>query len=123
MLTKQEMFDRAYIGLASQGFEQCTTSLGTCIYTSNDGSKHCAWGWVDPAAWALTAVSVPSFGASLDSLISARIGIAADLYENGLYTLASALQGAHDSANSADDMKVKFRQLAQDFNLTIPELP
>lgn len=131
MLTKQEMFDRAYNGLASQGW-MVATENGACRYLTQDG-KRCAWGWVDPEG----TKDAPTF--SVYGLKLHNMGIAAELsYDDGSYTkdedgnvidwgtrsslsFAEALQSCHDNSND-DDLQERMRGFAEKHGLTIPSL-
>lgn len=125
MLTKQEMFDRAVRGLASQGFEQCTFLPGSngymnssCAYsyTRDDGFiMHCAWGWVDPEG-------TVSLLAGVRTLRVNKCGLAAHLSEEDTdpQGFAARLQRAHDRSFGRDDMVNKLSSVACDFQLTWP---
>lgn len=49
-MTRQEMFNKAYLGLKSQGFKPCVDARGHSTYDDGNG-RHCAWGWVDEESW------------------------------------------------------------------------
>jgi hypothetical protein len=112
MLTKQEMFDRAYRGLASQGWRRAVSDRG-CSYATDDG-RRCAWGWVDM-----------SLGASVTGPVSLlrakKIGLAADL-DDGAFEFADDLQACHDSTDD-QSLEREFAFFAVRHNLTIPVLP
>lgn len=114
MLTKQEMFDRAWNGLKSQGWRQCRDTIG-CVYTNTepDGTvTHCAWGWVDP--------EVPrTMHGSVATLRTVGCGIAAELDAEGL-RFAERLQDAHDLSPSPEAMESQFRDIAAAHDLRIP---
>lgn len=46
-MTLQEIFNKVYLGLASQGFKQSADDNGRCVYRSSDGCK-CAAGQLIP---------------------------------------------------------------------------
>lgn len=117
MLTKQEMFNKAYLGLASQGFERCGEyragdSSGlrrfVCEYSNREGTRHCAWGWVD------TSIPYGTLGR-----VTHLAGIALTL-SNADLTFATRLQLQHDVAASPNDMKNRLHTLASDYGLTVP---
>lgn len=116
MFNIQEMFNKAYLGLKSQGFERCMedNSLFACSYSNN--GKHCAWGWVD--------TSIDDEMARLNrgtvaSLIEDGIGLASELtpYEA---EFAYKLQCAHDQGTSPDEMITRLAKVAYTYSLTIP---
>lgn len=108
-MTNQEMFDKAVAGLASQGFAQCATGDGTCVYDDGTG-RRCAWGWVDPATKGHDGI--------VRDLHLKGIGIAASLSEEQL-TFASDLQGAHDGIGTRGMIR-RLRNLAETYSLIIP---
>lgn len=122
MITKQEMFNRAYVGLKSQGFTRCgyraTDDSGNdgfmCTYSDEFG-KHCAWGWVD------TSLNSSQAGA-VYSLREDGIGLAADL-RGDLLDFAQRLQLAHDESATPERMISRLNSLAQEFCLEIPNTP
>lgn len=113
MLTKQEMFDRAYRGLASQGWRKCFDERG-CIYQHADG-RRCAWGWVD------MSLGPDDLGA-VETIALDHDGIASTLGADGL-GFAIALQSAHDTADSPEALLASMNRLAASYGLSIPELP
>jgi hypothetical protein len=112
MITKQEMFNRAVLGLASQGWKQCivlgTTTAWTCSY-SDDKGKRCAWGWVDP--------TIDFFEGDVRKLREECKGIAADLNDSDL-EFALALQKVHD--NAVDSMDKAFCHFGKHWGLEWP---
>lgn len=111
-MTLQEMFDKAYMGLYSQGFKKCNNSVH-CVYSDGKGN-HCAWGWVDPTLGADVTGRVYS-------LYQSGVGIAGTLNE-GQLNFASDLQGAHDASCTPKHMKRLLNNLAQQYNLLVPIL-
>lgn len=116
MLTRQEMFDRAFIGLRSQGFQRCVDDTATCVYHGRNGT-HCAWGWVDP-----DGTPHGNSGGGVLTLRVAHRGLAARLSEDDL-EFAVDLQSVHDSgwARSTVQMEPRLRDFASKYNLTVPE--
>lgn len=114
-LTRQEMFDRAYLGLAGQGFAQAKID-GGCVYLAPDGTR-CAWGHVDTS---LTS----HYQCGVTWLREDCIGIAGNLTADDL-KFAVALQNAHDDKRSADPatMQTFLHTLATDYGLTVPAIP
>lgn len=116
-LTRQEMFNRAVIGLYSQNWQHSFEN-GVCVYASKDGKIHCAWGWVDP------------------SLDNDDAGTVSDMYDYKESTkqllrltdkiFADDLQQAHDnSIHGARDynnlsLEQSMREFGKKYNLTWP---
>lgn len=112
MLTKQEMFDRVFIGLRSQGFTRCVDERLQCVYADGNG-RHCAWGWVD------TTLGADTFG-TVHTLCMSRVGLAAELSVE-LLEFASELQRIHDSCIDSDLMEDRLYTFALTHGLSIPE--
>lgn len=132
-ITKQEIFDRAYLGLASQGFQRCTVSAKGvelyCAYSSGDG-RHCAWGWVDT-----------TLGPEVEGAVSNDIpGLAMMLRALGrgdIIRFGQELQNAHDRPagfdydalsgcrpmSVAEAVRGSLEAVARNHGLTVPELP
>lgn len=111
--TRQEIFDIAYRGLASQGFERSAIPNGHCLYFGPDG-RRCAIGWNLPDN--LPSGSVDGVGYGLyDAMADA------DISEDE-FDFAEALQAAHDDASNTEDMKARMAMFAAHYNLTIPEV-
>lgn len=125
MITKQEMFNRAVRGLASQGWLPSVDfkQMGGCAYMSDDGTRRCAWGWVDPDEPLLN-----KYAKSVERAREDKIGLAAELSDEDL-EFAKQLQNAHDQvawngldeAGTARKMPGMFAVLAQEYGLTWPE--
>lgn len=116
-MTIQEMFDKAYIGLASQGFEKCKLekikdNFSPCAYSDGKGN-HCAWGWID------LSLGPEAFG--VINLWRHNIGVAGTLDQKQL-GFAVDLQGAHDTAADSKDMKKLLNDVAKRYNLSIPNV-
>ncbi len=119
-LTNQEMFNRAWNGLKSQGFTRCTqepdsldTTVSQCLYTSKDGTKHCAWGWVD------TSIKYEQSTGWVSNLKTRGIGLAADLTDEQM-GFVSELQGCHDRCENPQDMHDSLINLASRYELSVP---
>lgn len=113
------MFNKAVEGLASQGWQKSVeggiVSLGaTCVYNGPNGI-HCAWGWVDP--------NIPREyeSAAVEELHDTGVGLAARLDDEGL-DFAVKLQKCHDDSFSPSGMRTRLRDLADEYNLVIPDV-
>lgn len=111
-LTRQEMFDRAVIGLRSQGFTRCLHARGGCAYADGAG-RHCAWGWVDTELPYDQALFVAA-------LARDKIGLAATLDHTDLEFVVG-LQVCHDAGIMPDSMERRLRALAITYDLIFPE--
>ena len=128
MLTYQQMFDRAFIGLRSQNFVPSYTSTDGCLY-NGPNNTHCAWGWVVKD----TGVNVYEGG----SASANPCGLLITSEDN---TFANDLQAAHDyAAHPAvrhswlkkpvgqkynykyQEMESNLRKFAAYHGLTVPE--
>lgn len=110
----QEMFNKAVIGLRSQGFQRCSTYGGMgCAYSNEDGTQHCAWGWVDPSLG-------PEVESYIDGLAARHIGVASGLNRSEL-DFARKLQMAHDVGKTPDSMQQNLRNVALAWSLQFPE--
>jgi hypothetical protein len=125
-MTKQEMFDRAWKGLKSQGFKRCMKpeSGRACVYADGKGN-HCAWGWVDPEG-TVDKNGVPFNGGIAE--IRHRSGtLAAEMFgdedmnnPSALYAFAEQLQRCHDLSKNEKDMESTPRVFAMLWCIRIP---
>jgi len=115
-MTRQEMFDKAYLGVIAQG-RLGKTSGGTCSYTitGEDGKQlHCGIGLLlSPSTLELLRV--------MDKNFSPVASILRNIPEPLDAFLAIEIQRAHDNADTVaeflDDMKV----IASNLGLRLPE--
>lgn len=111
-MKKQEMFEKAVVGLRSQGFERCQVN-GESVY-GHEG-RHCAWGWVDPIV-----SSKPHYCRYfVNGLMADGIGVAAGLDLVGI-TFARQLQWCHDDSMTPATMERRLKQLGEREGLTWP---
>jgi hypothetical protein len=111
-LTLQQVFNNAYRGLKSQGFQRCTYYMasdltGGCCYDNKHG-KHCAIGW-----------SLPP-GSKLNKVVG---GIDCLVYDNAeeFYALfghidieqLKELQNIHDVRTLESNMKERLEEFAK----------
>ena len=141
MLTKQEMFDRAWNGLKAQNWERSVTSapngqMNSCNYLTRkaDGAViRCAWGHVDPEGTAAADENPDTANKSVKILHQRGVGLAAELTPDDTLPFACALQYCHDdptyflvdpiiSLPPTDEERVELsmRVLAKSHELTIP---
>ncbi len=98
------MFDRAVVGLRSQGFQRCQVN-GESVYGDGCG-KHCAWGWVDPST-----ASDPKFARYyVNGLMADGVGVAGTLDLDGV-NFAKQLQWCHDDSATPSTMERRLKQL------------
>jgi hypothetical protein len=97
--TRQEAFNRAYLGLKSQDFTRCLfNGFGGCAMV-DDAGRHCAIGWIDP--------TLPAEAVTPKEL---RDALGRDFLDR--------LMSAHD--NSYYTMDARLHEVAKVFDLTIP---
>lgn len=119
MKTRQEIFDIAYRGLASQGFlSSADEAEDTCLYRDGNGRK-CAVGWCIPddayrSVW-------EEVGVDDENAIGAQIRRAAGIGDNNI-SFAKDLQWAHDKSTSPEGMKAGLAKVAAGYGLRIPEV-
>lgn len=119
MLTRQEMFNKAVIGLRSQGWDRCSIDeavVERCVYQKRvgDSIRHCAWGWVDQGLTGLISGTV-------SNLRERGIGLAADL-SFAEANWADNMQATHDNfCAAAPPMEQRFRDFGRDNDLIWPE--
>jgi hypothetical protein len=115
--SRQEMFDRAVHGLASQGWVPCTNGSGNCLYFDPPSGRRCAWGWVDTGLDGTIDTTVRD-------LSRHGVGVAAVLVEEDL-EFAVALQGIHDglrwnTAGAHRRLRYDMRLFGESHGLTWP---
>lgn len=112
MATRQEVFDRAYIGLASQGFERSYEGV-SCLYRGPHG-RRCAIGW---------NISDERYGTDLEGLCADDEPVlrAAGINRRSA-GFAALLQASHDRADSPSHMRDLLEDVAERYHLTIPKV-
>lgn len=123
-MTPQEMFDKAYLGVIQQGRKsEKTTGYGhTCAYRGLHGAK-CGIGHLIPndlaKAWDQRT------NTSIFRIKATKAHPIPDFITNNKM-LAGAIQEAHDrseSQNFIEEFKYRMAWVAENFKLTIPQLP
>lgn len=108
MRTRQEIFDKAWTGLESQGFLQ-SKEPGRCMYRGF-GGRRCAVGWCIP-----DEKYDPGFeGRGPTTEICEAVGLPDAL---GFLT---NLQKTHDEGYTPKGMEQNLRRFAREHNLIIP---
>jgi hypothetical protein len=131
-MNRQEIFNQAYLGLKSQGFQKSTSIItGSCSYRGKQ-SRKCAIGHL---------ILDEEYSSSYESLNSSslvtrcfddkrypklhsffeRIGLDFDNPLDSMFLYG--LQNVHDGAivDDVEDMKKRLKEFADRYNLTIPE--
>lgn len=122
--TRQEIFNVAYRGLASQGFRRSTNDMG-CAYRG-DGGRRCAIGWcISDAEYNRDFEGTsPAFGdpKNKDFFYHRRADIrkAARISDSDA-TFARELQARHDEGTSPASLQSMLESFAKLHDLTIPE--
>lgn len=118
-MTRQQMFNTAYHGLAAQGFTQSMRPDGEgCAYRGQDG-KRCALGYLIPdnvynPEWDGPDGTSAYFLAEYDTT---------NVICRANQQFLVQLQTVHDCAPSPDVMKERLADFAKEHGLTIPALP
>lgn len=122
MRTEQELFDEMVAGLAEQGFERAyDAEEDRCQYVDGAG-RRCAVGQLIPE-------DAPDIVWRCDEGLSVLIDVCR---EAGMDELAAEFQSharflvdaqeAHDNGSCPADMVCALRELAEDYELRIPEV-
>jgi hypothetical protein len=117
----QELFNRAYLGMAEQGFEQSYSIEAVCRYTVYRGSKvlHCAIGQICKGHKMPTEYTSPHYP---DFWSSLGVGPAQRGEDWGSRVeFLSQMQLAHDSDGHL--VKENMEEFAAKHGLTVPEIP
>lgn len=115
-LAEQEIFNRAWNGLKSQGWKKARRGVVSVYYT-HDGLR-CAWGWADPEATQKMSLNFNCL--PISTLRFFKVGLAAKLTPDQ-YAFAEDLQKTHDRAMNGDELQRFMRRLASDYGLEVPE--
>jgi hypothetical protein len=108
-VTIQELFDAAYLGLKSQGFDRASSkSGGPALDDYRSNHRHCALGWVYKVYPQL------DFRAQA-SQWAAWLGDFGDFSKD--------LRRAHDWARGPEDMRLRLVEVAAQYSLTVPDDP
>lgn len=116
-LDNQQLFDRVFDGLKSQGFQLSTAHIPNrghdmCAYRGAE-ERRCAAGW-----------AIPDFAYDPD-MEGAGITSLNEMYQLGFtpdqLTLLSIMQRAHDNALSPAKMQQAMRHIAVEWNLKVPD--
>lgn len=113
--TEQEIFDAAYMGLKSQGFEK--SSDGASCFYADGQENHCAIGW----ACVLSKSTMPREETSVqDFSFWESIGEYKNDVLKSRQLFLFYLQCAHDNAKSPAAMRSYLEEFAAEHNLTVP---
>lgn len=112
---RQQIFNEAYLGLASQGFVRsiaAETDLGAplCMYRGFGGRK-CAVGWCIPDS---------AYTEELEGIVTDNVLAAAGIDEDDRAFVAD-LQMVHDLSSQPTEMRRRLEDFARENGLTIPE--
>jgi hypothetical protein len=116
-LDNQQLFDRVFDGLKSQGFQLSTAHIPNrghdmCAYRGAE-ERRCAAGWAIPDF----AYDPEMEGAGIATINEVyRLGFTPDQL-----TLLSIMQRAHDNALSPAKMQQAMRHIAVEWNLKVPD--
>ena len=126
MITLQEIFDRAVIGVITQGKPSVTkTACGAsrCLYRGEAGTKCAVGHLIDDAVYTPDLEGNECVRTLVMQALEQSLG---KLPEDS-FNLIIQLQLTHDVASTGSDFLPAFiaraREIAADFNLTFPKLP
>lgn len=111
----QRLFNDAYLGLKSQGFQRSIDLNHQCVYRSPDGLK-CAIGHCIPD----TDYHPDMEGYDIQNNLAA-LEVLDTRYPEYSRSLARELQQAHDSFNPSTTIEDRLKAVAVDFNLEVPD--
>lgn len=118
-MNTQEVFDKAYLGLKSQGFRKSANHNNKCFYRGPAGLK-CAIGHCIPDK--AYCVDWDSKNGTLASDIQAELKeMDYDLFSEVSGDFLDNLQAVHDNSNSPEDMKRRLQDFAKTCGLTVPK--
>lgn len=131
-MTLQEMFNKAYLGLAGQKFEK-SSKAGVCLYRGPDGKKCAVGHLIDDAHYTEELEHKAAYQPMVRKALEAS-GVPVPVPPPGVdeskeTKLLNAMQLAHDVQafqdfdNTEIPLKGKLAKVAADFNLTVPEIP
>ena len=110
-LTEQEIFNKAFAGLRSQGFARSYESKSGCLY--RHGALRCAIGWCIPDE---------NYRVGLENCRAnhPKVREAAEIPPDIYHWFLRDLQSCHDAAISQEEMEKNLRAFAISNSLTIP---
>lgn len=110
---KQELFDKAYLGVLGQG-KLASNSDRECYYTL--GGLHCAAGWLLTEEQ-LQRVNELDLNEKPFDMVNRELNVVPwDLVE-----FVMEMQRAHDRSMVIDSFPLKMREVASHHGLTVPE--
>jgi hypothetical protein len=113
-MNAQEVFNKSYLGLKSQGFRQSVNEEGKCVYRSK-GKHRCAIGHCIPDN--LYKKDIEGMCATLAVSILEDQTLFSDV--NGCFL--NDLQNIHDKYKDPEVMQLKLKEFAEERDLTVPE--
>lgn len=116
-MTKQEIFNKAYLGLKSQGFKRSGTVDQPCMY-NGPNNTHCAIGWVIPnlpESHSIKKIAI-NFPEKLLGIVAVN-----NFELLQILPFLRRLQTAHDEGFTPTEMQRDMLHIAKDFNLEVPE--
>lgn len=122
LLSKQEMFNKAYNGVVKQGHKSATT-FGKCLYLCDDGSM-CAVGHImdgivskDSGLWQTKG--------DVEDLQNLSVNLGEQLpWDSAVESFLINMQYAHDYSNDTDfisNFKKQMKVVARNHGLSVPE--
>lgn len=113
-MNNQEVFDKAYLGLKSQGFQQSINEHGKCVYRSK-GKHRCAIGHCIP-----DNLYKPDIEGTCATFMVSMLDYQTLFSDVDGYFLDD-LQNIHDEYKDPEMMELKLKEFAKKHDLTVPE--
>ena len=111
MFSKQDTFDRVYLGLKAQDFQRATNNVGSCVF-QNSNNLRCAIGHLPPDNL------LPK-----NATISSLLDLDYNFHDFHDYSLVLDLMKAHDQGTTPFLMQNMLEVVAHKFKLEIPNDP
>lgn len=113
-LRLQRKFNKAYKGLASQGFEKSVRGADDMCAYRGRGKTRCAIGWLIPDE--LYKKSFEGCAADESKVLEAAG------FEEDDFLFANDLQDAHDRSITPNEIKEALQRFARNWELTVPKI-
>jgi len=120
-MNRQEIFTKAYLGLASQGFIRAVDEdEQVCAYRTENGLK-CAIGHCISDELYSSDLEGETPCPSYEKQFRHALGLTTQLTGEDLFFLSS-LQDCHDSVDNPEEMKLNLEEFARGHSLEVPHV-
>jgi hypothetical protein len=108
-MTRQEIFDKIYLGMKSQGFRQCTDGY-ECRYRNKRKKLRCTAGWLIPDS---------DYNArKMEGFLIKELDFFKDMEH---IDFIEEIQEIHDESMMIEEMRYRLQQLGLRHELEIPD--